>query len=240
MDRAYEYEGQELDIFARATNWKRYFRREIRPFLRGRVLEVGAGIGTTTKMLYDKTVTRWTCLEPDPILAQRLEGRVLELPDSERIRIRVGTVSTLDRREMFDAIIYIDVLEHVEDDTAELQTAAEHLAPNGSVVVLSPAHQWLYTPFDEAIGHYRRYNRKSLTQASPPQLRLQRMRYLDSVGMVASMGNRLLLQQKMPGVSQVLLWDRLMVPCSRIVDKLLGYRYGKSILGIWTKRVATA
>ncbi len=46
-----EYQGKELELFERAENWKRYFASFMSPYIRGDVLEVGAGIGGTTKVL---------------------------------------------------------------------------------------------------------------------------------------------------------------------------------------------
>ena len=46
----FAYIGQELEIFAQAVNWKRYFARYIAPYIRGDVLEVGAGIGANRQV----------------------------------------------------------------------------------------------------------------------------------------------------------------------------------------------
>ena len=62
------------------------------------------------------------------------------------------------------------------------------------------------------------------------------MFYLDAVGLLASLCNRLLLRQQMPTSRQIQVWDRFLVPLSRWVDPLLGYRLGKSIVGVWRKR----
>ena len=112
--------------------------------------------------------------------------------------------------------------------------AAAHLNRGGHIVVLSPAHPFLFTPFDSAIGHFRRYTRDSLRQAAPPQLALRKLIYLDSAGMLASLGNRLLLRSAMPTEKQILAWDRFLVPISRVLDPLLDGRAGKSVLGVWT------
>jgi hypothetical protein len=61
------------------------------------------------------------------------------------------------------------------------------------------------------------------------------MIYLDSAGMLASSGNRLLLKQSMPTLRQILFWDRYLVPVSRVLDRLVLHGFGKSLLGIWTK-----
>jgi len=39
----------------------------------------------------------------------------------------------------------------------------------------------------------------------------------------------------MPNPKQIAVWDKLMVPLSTVVDPLLGFKIGKSILGIWRK-----
>lgn len=54
------------------------------------------------------------------------------------------------------------MLEHIEADAAEMNKAAALLNPGGHIIVLSPAFQFLYNPFDKAIGHYRRYNKRML------------------------------------------------------------------------------
>ena len=150
-------------------------------------------------------------------------------------QVKTGTLRDLDPARRFDAILYIDVLEHIEDDRAEMALAYSRLNVNGRIIVLAPAHPSLYTAFDKAIGHFRRYNRASLTQCTPPGCRLERMAYLDAVGMLASLGNRLLLRQSDPSLKQILTWDRLLVPLSRWVDPITFHRIGKSIVGVWKK-----
>ena len=54
------YGGQQLELFALATNWKRYVKAQIGEYLTGDVLEIGAGIGGTTLALHDGTARRWT------------------------------------------------------------------------------------------------------------------------------------------------------------------------------------
>jgi hypothetical protein len=72
-----------------------------------------------------------------------------------------------------------------------------------------------------------------LQAAAPPHLYREKLAYLDSVGLLASLGNRLLLSQSMPTAAQIKTWDSVLVPCSRLLDPLLGGTVGKSVLGIW-------
>jgi SAM-dependent methyltransferase len=231
----FHYVGSELDLFAAATNWKSYWSQRIGQYLKGDVLEVGAGIGSNTQFLSAAAKGRWVCLEPDPQLVTQLGENLQRMAKTRPYENICGTVQSLNHDQTFDTIVYIDVLEHIEDDAAEVQRAANRLRPGGRVIVLSPAHQWLFTPFDSSIGHFRRYNRSSLTKVSPPGLQIEEIFYLDSCGIVASAANQLMLRQSMPTKAQISVWDKFIIPVSRLVDPLLMYSLGKSIVGVWRK-----
>jgi len=237
MSAPNSYIGSELELFAEARNWKAYFRRQLRPYLTGDVLEVGAGLGGTTAILCDRRAASWTCLEPDPALAKQLETRLPHLVEKPAtLQVIVGTTTTLPAGEMFDALLYIDVLEHIENDAEELSRAARLVRPNGHICAIAPAHPWLFTPFDKAIGHFRRYTCDSLRRLTPAGSELVRLRYLDSAGLVASLGNRLFLKASLPTAAQIRFWDRCLVPVSRALDPLTAYHIGKSVLGVWQIR----
>lgn len=236
-----DYVGTELETFRLATTWKRYFAERLRPWLGRRVLEVGAGLGANTRSLFCDEVERWLAIEPDRQLAGQLTLALAELADAPRCEARCCTLADLDSgtedeasRELFDCVLYIDVLEHIEEDSAELARAATHLAPGGRLVMLGPAHNALFSPFDAAVGHFRRYDRGNLP-ATPPELTLKRVEYLDSVGVTLSAANRLLLRSSAPTQGQIRFWDRVVVPISRLIDPLLLRRLGKSILAVWVR-----
>jgi SAM-dependent methyltransferase len=226
------YVGGELELFARATNWKRYVGRVLAPFIGARVLEVGAGIGGNIGHLASRAVREWTSLEPDPEQARRITERVAsgELPKS---RVIAGALDSIEAAARFDTILYIDVLEHIAEDRAELARAARHLAHAGNLVVLAPAHQFLFSPFDAAIGHHRRYNAASLAALAPPGCRLHRSLMLDSAGFFASLANRLLLASALPTARQIAFWDKVLVPISRVLDRITFHRFGKTVVTVW-------
>jgi SAM-dependent methyltransferase len=229
-----DYVGGELELFAAAGNWKRYVGRVLRPFVGAKVLEVGAGIGSNTAYLSSAAVREWTSLEPDPGMARRIAEGVAagELP---RARVICGTTDKLGDDERFDTIFYLDVLEHIAEDRAELARAARHLTPGGALVVLAPAHQFLFSPFDTAVGHHRRYTRASLAALAPPDCRLAMSMMLDSVGFFASLANRLLLSSALPTPSQIAFWDKVLVTLSRSIDGLTFHRFGKTVIVAWRR-----
>ena len=232
------YPGKELDIFHFAVNWKNYWASRISPYLRGRVLEVGAGIGNNTILLQslcrDK-LNEWTCLEPDPIFAGKLKQKIDFNNLSVKNNVVNGTLKKFINKSVYDTIIYIDVLEHIEDDFSEIQKASALLSKNGHLIVLSPAHPFLYTEFDRHIGHYRRYTISSLRDLNPKNCKTIISTYMDSAGMAASFANRLLMRQSVPSIGQIMFWDKFLVRISYFLDILTAGKIGKSVLYIWEK-----
>ena len=231
----FAYVGSELELFAQATNWKAYWSQRLRRFVGPRVLDVGAGLGATAKVLA-ASARRWSCLEPDPELAERLRSAIGsgELPPQCEVLQRF--VEDLGASEEYDTVLYVDVLEHIEHDREQLERSARLLAPGGHVVVLAPAHQWLFSRFDAAIGHHRRYDKRMLRAISPPGCELVSLDYLDSVGLLLSLGNALVLRRNMPTLANIRFWDRVVIPLSRRIDPLLRFTLGKSIVAAWRRR----
>jgi len=229
------YEGNELELFAQARNWKSYWSDKIRPHVGASVLEVGAGLGANTPYLLGSKQESWLCLEPDAELAAQIPETVADLSRREIVRCHAGFLRDLPASETFDTILYIDVLEHIEDDHGEMRTALAHLAPKGRIIVLSPAYPGLYTEFDRSIGHYRRYTRSTLRACTPPGAKLIELYALDSFGLMASVANKMLLHQSMPSAKQIAFWDSCLIPVSRWTDPLIGFSLGKSLIAVWQK-----
>lgn len=227
------YIGNELELFAYARNWKAYWSAALRPYLGRNVLDVGAGLGATARLLAAAPCERYVALEPDPALVQRLRCSTSELPPC--LEVVHGTIADIPDIGTFDTVMYIDVLEHIEDDIGELRQAGHRLCPEGRLIVLSPAHQWLYSPFDRAVGHVRRYSAAELERRVPRGFRVEKLCYLDSLGLFASLANRMVLTQNLPTMKQIELWDRVLVPISRWVDPLTGWRFGKTVLAVFKK-----
>jgi SAM-dependent methyltransferase len=218
-EREYSYVGTELELFARAQNWKAQWRRRLLPYLRG--------------ALAAPPVTRIVALEPDKALLDRLRTTVADT-GVETVP-RIGVLQDLPSEAAFDAIVYLDVLEHIERDRDELADAASRLRAGGHLIVLAPAFQTLYSEFDRAIGHFRRYTRRTLAALTPSGLTIQRSEYLDSVGALLSLGNAVLLRSAHPKAAQLHFWDSYVIPVSHVTDPVLRPFFGRSVLVVWQK-----
>jgi SAM-dependent methyltransferase len=99
----------------------------------------------------------------------RLTGSELLLPGLRRAQQRLTDVELvqMDAQHIpfeneFDVIGAFDVLEHIDDDESVLREMKGALAAGGGVVITVPQHQWLWSGFDQACGHRRRYSRRDL------------------------------------------------------------------------------
>lgn len=224
---------EALSVFREAIHWKAYWSKSIAPFIGDRVLEAGAGVGANTQILLDHQRKRvWICMEPDTHLIETLKQTLRAIAEPN---IVAATIDALSESSNFDSILYIDVLEHIEDDVGELHRASARLAPGGKLIVLSPAYNTLYSEFDRAIGHFRRYTGRTLRDLRPDGMRLVSLRYLDSVGLMLSLANRLLLRQRQPTLRQILFWDRVIIRMSRMIDPLIAYSAGRSVIAVWER-----
>lgn len=228
-----KYVGAELELFQHARNWKRYFAAHLKPFVQGDVLDVGCGMGVNADYLINDKVTSYTFLEPDSALLDLVQANVSAPRLLAGERIRGTTADTAGKR--FDTILYLDVIEHIEDSKAELHRAYTLLKPGGHLVILVPAFNFLYSPFDKAIGHHRRYDKGMLRAELPADLERIHTRYLDSVGLLLSLGNKFFLKQSEPKLEQIQFWDRSIVPMSRVMDWFILHAFGRSLVSVSRK-----
>lgn len=230
---SYNYVGKELEGFEKAVNWKAYWFSKITNYIQGDVLEVGAGIGANVSLLSNSSHGKLTFIEPDPIQCRLLKLKTKNLKNPSEIIN--GNLKAVNGECKYDCILYIDVLEHIEKDHLEFKSASRLLRPGGHLVVLCPAFNFLFNPFDKAVGHFRRYNKKMYHALPQANLEIVSISYLDSVGFFASLINKFILKSEIPTNIQIMFWDKFLVNFSKRIDFFLSNLLGKSILGVWKK-----
>ncbi len=193
-----------------------------------RVLEFGAGIGTLALGWTKQTGVQPECLEIDPGMRQVLAERGLACHAS---LASVGGD--------LDAIYTSNVLEHIEDDVATLLALKSHLKPGGVLAIYVPAFMLLYSEFDAAIGHYRRYEKTELLdKLRRTGYEVMECAYADSLGFFAWLSVKLRKRQAVGGQGSGALrvYDRYIFPISRLLDALgLRHLFGKNLLVVARK-----
>jgi 2-polyprenyl-3-methyl-5-hydroxy-6-metoxy-1,4-benzoquinol methylase len=214
--------AQDLERLGTAKHFFDWVLGEFHPYLQGRILEVGAGLGTITRKLLDGYPDIGiVCLEPAENLFEELSSYAALAP---RVVAHRQTLAGYEpgQGERFDAVLYLNVLEHIADDAAELRLAAAALRPGGVVLVFGPALEWLYSELDYRAGHYRRYSLRRLRElAGAAGLEVVSARYFDVLGVLPYLiVYRLLRHDDITG-STMWAYDRVAVPLSRWVQQKL-------------------
>jgi SAM-dependent methyltransferase len=227
---AAQTEDFEFAALAEAKNYRRALFTEFRRALRGEVIEVGAGIGQMTEQLLTlPEVRRATAIEPDPGFCRKFRER---LPHVELIE---GTVANLPANSASDAIVCINVLEHIHEDVAELKSFAKLLQPRrGALCLFVPARPEIYAPIDKDFGHFRRYTRGELkNKLTETGFTIERLHYFNIVGYFAWWANFCVLKKRQFEVEKVRAFDRLIFPVVHSLEsKILRPPFGQSLLAI--------
>ena len=198
-------------------NYTAWIVDRARPYLRGRVLDAGAGTGTFTEVVA-RVADEVVALEPDSCFAELLSKR---FANDARVRVAHSELEDLGSNlGEFDAIVCFNVLEHVRDDERALRALHDRLRPGGVLLLLVPAHPALAAPFDRAVGHVRRYSRRNLARSlRAAGFAVDTLRHVNPIGAIGwAVRMRLLRQREWPSTS-FRVFDRI-VPLLRPLDAL--------------------
>jgi SAM-dependent methyltransferase len=222
-----------------SPNYHRWITELCRPFVGDRALEVGAGYGAVTRFL-SEGVADYVATDTSPECLAALE---LRFRNSPNVSVRKLDVLTDHLDGGFDAIILINVLEHLLDDAGILSSLSRHLAPQGKLIVYVPALNSLYGAWDDRVGHYRRYSKRRLERVMREAgLAVVESRYANLVAIPAWFAfSRLGIRNKQSAATATLsrdlqIWDRTAVPLTRWMERRVRPPVGLNVLGVAMRR----
>jgi SAM-dependent methyltransferase len=236
------YAADDLETMSEAKRYQEHVFQLLRPFIGRSVLEVGCGIGTTSLRLAE-IAERLVCIEPNLNCVARARAA---LDGNPRITLHITHLEDCDRAEMtaarFDTIVCVNVLEHIEDDVKALTLFRELVAEaRGQVLIFVPAVQAAYGPLDAALGHHRRYSKRTLRRAfDAAGLDLVTLRYTNPIGLLGWMYNSHVTGATAHTVGQVRLFESLVAPWALPIDRLIAPPIGQSLFAVGRARVAAA
>lgn len=116
-----------------------------------RVLEIGCGTGKVLQLLE-------TLCRDGSVCGMDLYAESLELA-RKRVTcpLMLGNFLEFKFNNDFHVIGIFDVLEHIEEEDKALQKIRDTLAPGGRLILTVPAYSSLWSYFDQAARHCRRY-----------------------------------------------------------------------------------
>lgn len=230
---------RDLDVMGSAEEYYRWIFAEIEPSIGERVLEVGSGRGTLTRLLLAANLEQLVATDFDEALLPGLEDICRAHPGAEVMHLDLErpAQATLQRirAARIDSVVMVNVLEHISDDVRCLEELAATLQEGGRIVVFCPAFQWLFTPLDESYGHYRRYNKQDMIALGHrTKLDVGEMHYVNMPGFFAWLLLYKLLRGRRLRTGSVSIFNA-MVPLVRRIEARVRPPFGSSILAVFTK-----
>lgn len=171
-----EHIYESLETLKDADEYYQWLFSRVQPFVRGKVLEIGSGIGNFAKWARNHG-TEYHVSDADPALVKRLSD---DFPHA----FQWDLYEAFPRSDSYDTIIILNVIEHLEDDLKAVRKIHERLLPGGCLIVMVPAMQFLYGSLDRAFGHFRRYTKSTMGNIiEKASFKILKSEYVNVIGM---------------------------------------------------------
>lgn len=239
-----DWGANELKDFE-LSNYRKYQYDLIGKYIGKNVLEVGSGDRSFTNQIVKNApdIERIISIEPSQILLDLYKDKY-KLPDYVTVTADNLFDLTPDSYGLFDTIILIHVLEHVENDREALTHLHSLLKPGGKVLIEVPALQSLFSVHDKMLGHFRRYNRANFKAMVDSSLyETKKLWYQDAIGVVGSFIFFKLKKIELKsneGVNLVKnqgnVYDKYLIPFEKFYERFITLPFGLSITGILEKK----
>ena len=224
------YPETATERFDNANFHIRYCLSFIKKYIKGDILEIGAGCGSFTRNYIKTDFQNITLTELDKKNIQDLNRK---FKNFKNVKVLNTTINKIENE--YDTILYLHVLEHIKDDQDEIREATKRLKKGGHLLIMVPAHQKIYSNLDRAVGHYRRYEREFFKEELT-ELKRVRLFSLDIIGYLLYFLNKIFFKEEIfPSSLKIFIWDKICTPLTAIIDRLTNYNYGKCIIAIYKK-----
>jgi len=230
-----DLEGLEtLSVIEKADRFNEWMYKTIAPHCKGKILEIGSGIGNISKFFIDdKKEIVLSDLRDNycEILRKKFSNPVIKIdlvaPDFDtQYANLLGT---------FDSLFALNVVEHIEDDLQAIANCKKLLKTGGTLIILVPAYQWLFNNFDVELEHFRRYTQKSLKKIIVKnELTVKKLFSFNLIGILGWYVSGQILKKKTIPEGQMGLFN-LLVPIFKIADFVTFRKFGLSVICVSEK-----
>ncbi len=216
-----------------ASNYTRWIMDWFRPYMGERLVEIGLGCGNYSEFF--PPLSDYLGLDIDPDI---IGGLRAAQPERDYVCMDLAdpTFVTAVGRKRFDTAICVNVLEHISDHRVALENLRDVVAPDGHLLLFVPAFSWLYTDLDKLAGHVRRYTIAEVRALiESVGVEVVRLEYFNPVGAVGWWVQKCVAHQDLEAgkvTSQVRVFDKYVLPASRVANVLTKSFFGQSIIGV--------
>ncbi len=225
-------------VLVNSINYNRWQYGQFRKYIGDHVLEIGCGLGNMTQYLIQDAkylLSVDTRREAVDFIKQRFSI-------SANFNIKCFDIFEEGPKEYsdlaFDTIVLSNVLEHIKDDLKAILMCYDILRPTcGKLLLLVPAHKFLYGTLDEESGHYRRYSKKDIVKlANESKFKILDLYPFNLTGALGWYLNYCMLKRKntnnTASTFQTTFYDRAIVKPSRYFESKIKPQIGLSYTAI--------
>jgi 2-polyprenyl-3-methyl-5-hydroxy-6-metoxy-1,4-benzoquinol methylase len=230
-----DIQQKNFEQLSEAHEYYRWLTDVMRPWIGGRLLEVGCGQGNITVNLLDR---EYVCgVDMNSEYLHFAKDRFREMKNFEGVQVDITDPNSIKelRSRHFSTVIAVNVVEHIKDDVSAVRAMREIIQDEGTVILLVPAFDLLMSPYDRMVGHYRRYTKATLEKTmSEAGFVVEKVFYFNMIGAFGWWLNYVLLKRTIPGTGAVALLERL-VPLQRKIESIISPPFGISVIAIGRK-----
>ena len=233
--KEFDFEGEEtLKSMSHAVKLNNWMYSQIKPFINGKVLEIGSGIGNISQVF----IKEGNDIDLSDIRDQYINFLNDKFPNNKVLKIDL-VHSDFDKVYghlfgTYDLVFALNVIEHIENDKLAIKNICKLLKTNGIIYILVPAYQSLYNNFDKSLLHFRRYTKKSLKNIFQSNLKFIKSWYFNFAGIFGwyLVGN--ILKKEIIPESNMKLYNFL-TPIFKIIDIITLRSIGLSVVVVFKK-----
>lgn len=227
-----------LSALSNANKLNSWFYSTIKPYCKGRILEIGSGIGNISQYFikdnFDITLS--------DLRDNYLEALTNHFPSTKSTNFKSLDLvdpnfdeKHKDAFDSYDTIFALNVIEHIKEDQQAILNCYKLLKKGGTLIILVPAYQLLYNRFDTELEHYKRYNQKMLSELFiQASFTIVHKQYFNAAGILGWFISGRILNNKILPEGQISLYDKL-VPVFKVMDKILFNKVGLSVMTVGVK-----
>tara|TARA_A100000164_G_C21807641_1_gene723887 strand:- start:293 stop:1006 length:714 start_codon:yes stop_codon:yes gene_type:complete len=233
--KEFDFEGEEtLKSMSHAVNLNNWMYSQIEPYINGRVLEIGSGIGNISQVF----IKEGKDIDLSDIRDQYIDFLNDKFPNNKVLKIDL-VHPDFDKvynhlSGTYDLVFALNVIEHIEDDKLAIKNLSKLLKPNGIIYILVPAYQFLYNNFDKSLFHFRRYTKTTLKRIFHSNLNYLKSWYFNFAGIFGWYIVGKILKKEIIPESNMKLYNFL-TPIFKVLDIITLRSIGLSVVVVFKK-----
>ena len=225
-----------LETIASAERFNEWMYNTIKSFCSGKILEIGSGIGNISQFfLRAGSIESLTLSDIRKDYFRVLQQKFSQYNSLEDVILLDLSEPEFEKKykryhQTFDTLFALNVIEHIQDDNTAIRNCRFLLKKRGHLIILVPAYSFLYCGFDEELGHYRRYTKKSLEHVFRKNgIEIDHSQYFNFIGILGWFFSGIILKKRVIPAGQMGFYNR-MVPFFKMIDKMILNSSGLSVI----------